>query len=111
MSELLVSERDLTRQVSDLARLFGWRRYHAWLSKHSPAGFPDEVLLRGGRLAVLELKSERGRLTPTQEEWLEAFRRFGGMVNGLVPLGVREPRVDVELVRPSDFDRLAELLR
>lgn len=60
MTGLDVSERDLTRQVADLAQLFGWRRYHTWLSKHSPAGYPDETLLRRERLVGLELKSEKG---------------------------------------------------
>ena len=32
--------------VRDLAKLFDWRRYHTWTSIHSPAGFPDEILLR-----------------------------------------------------------------
>jgi hypothetical protein len=69
MSAVTVSERDLSGFVADCARLFGWRRYHTWLSRRSPAGFPDEVLVRPPRLVFAELKSDRGRLTPEQGAW------------------------------------------
>lgn len=97
MSVLEVSERDLTRQVAELAVLFGWRRYHTWLARHSPAGFPDETLVRGERLIFAELKSEKGKLTPAQVEWLRALRQ------------VRT--VEVYEWRPSDLEQLAGRLR
>jgi hypothetical protein len=53
----------------------GWRRYHTWLAKHSPAGFPDEVLVRPPRLVFAELKAEAGRLKPDHESDLEMLRR------------------------------------
>jgi hypothetical protein len=96
MSEA-VAERELTGYVADLAHLFGWRRYHTWLSRHSPAGFPDEVLVRGARLIVAELKSERGKVSAAQVEWLDAL----GQV----------PGVETYVWRPSDMDRIAEVLR
>ena len=92
-----VSERELTAYVRDVARVLGWRRYHTWLSKHSPAGFPDEVLVRSGRLIFAELKSERGKLSDEQEAWLEELR------------GV--PAVEVFVWRPADMDAIAEVLR
>jgi hypothetical protein len=61
-----VTERDLAGYLRDVARAFGWRRYHTFLSKHSPAGFPDEVLVRPPRLIFAELKSDHGRLKPEQ---------------------------------------------
>jgi hypothetical protein len=92
-----VSERELTGYVRDVARAFGWRRYHTWLSKHSPAGFPDEVLVRSGRLIFAELKSERGKLSDEQAAWLEELRAV--------------PGVDVYLWRPADMDAIATVLR
>lgn len=92
-----ISERDLTAFVRDVAKAFAWRRYHTWLSKHSPAGFPDEVLLRPPRLVFAELKSERGRLKPEQEAWLEDLRQV--------------PGVEVYQWRPEDMDAIVEVLR
>jgi hypothetical protein len=94
---VIVSEHDLTTYVRDLAKVFGWRRYHTWLAKHSPAGFPDEVLVRPPRLVFAELKSETGKLTPDQEEWLEELRQV--------------PGVEVFVWRPSDMDEIERLLR
>jgi hypothetical protein len=92
-----ITEKDLTAYVRDLAKAFGWRRYHTWLSKHSPAGFPDEVLLRGPRLVVAELKSSRGYITDTQAAWLEAWRQI--------------PCAEVYLWTPSEMDEIARVLR
>jgi hypothetical protein len=97
VTEQAVSERDLTAYVRDLAQLFGYRRYHTWLAKHSPAGFPDEVLVRGSRLIFAELKSERGKVSPEQEAWLEALRHVAG--------------VEVYVWRPIDMDAIPGILR
>jgi hypothetical protein len=94
---VVISERDLTAYVGDVAKAIGWRRYHTWLSKHSPAGFPDEVLLRPSRLVFAELKSERGKLSAEQEAWLEDL----GQV----------PGVEVYQCRPEDMDAIVEALR
>jgi len=95
MTSATISERDLTSFVRDVARAFGWRRYHTFLSKHSPAGFPDEVLLRPPRLIFAELKSERGKFKPEQLEWLSDLRAV--------------PGVEVYSWKPSDMDAIAEV--
>ncbi len=59
-----VSERAFRQQVIDLCHYTGWRYYFTWTSMHSPAGFPDLILVRGVELIAAELKSERGRLSP-----------------------------------------------
>jgi VRR-NUC domain len=92
-----VTERDLTGYIRDVARAFGWRRYHTWISKNSAAGFPDEVLVRGERLILAELKTERGRLSAEQDAWLEDLRRV--------------PGVEVYVWRPSQMCEIAQVLR
>jgi hypothetical protein len=67
VSVAAVSERDLTGYVRDVARAFGWRRYHTWISKHSAAGFPDEVLVRGERLLFAELTREKAKLAASRK--------------------------------------------
>lgn len=85
-----VTERQFQAQVERYARLCGWLVYHTAFSVRSPSGFPDLVCVRDGRLAIAELKSAAGRLTPAQEDWLAAF--------GAVP------GVTVRVWRPTDED-------
>ena len=70
-----ISEKAFESQVKHLAKLFGWRYYHTWRSIHSPAGFPDTVMVRPPRLIFAELKSEKGKLTPEQEAWIEDLKK------------------------------------
>jgi hypothetical protein len=92
-----MTERDLERYVADVAKAFGWKRYHTWLSKHSAAGFPDELLVRAPRLVVAELKSERGKLTAEQASWLAELAQV--------------PGVEAYLWRPADMDAIERTLR
>ena len=94
-----ITEAQFERQVKDLAKLFGWKYNHAWLSIHSPAGFPDCVLVNTElqRTIFAELKSETGQPSPEQYDWLAA----------LVDAGNKE----VYLWRPSDFEEVAAILR
>lgn len=92
-----LTEKQFTAQVKDLATLFGWLRYHTWVSIHSPAGFPDEVLVRRDRLVFAELKAEKGKVSERQQVWLDALGEV--------------PGVEVHVWRPSDWDRICEVLR
>jgi hypothetical protein len=90
----LLTEREWSEQVADLARLAGWRRYHTFNSKKSHSGFPDETLVRD-RVVFLELKTEQGRPSPAQREWLTDLIRAGA---------------EVYVVRPRDLQELAYVL-
>lgn len=72
-----MTEDDLEAAVEQLARTFRWLAYHTRRSDRSPEGFPDLVMLRGGRLVVRELKIGRNQPTPKQREWLAAFEAAG----------------------------------
>jgi hypothetical protein len=92
----LTSEKTLLEQVRQLARMLGWRTYHPHLSKWSERGWPDVVLCRPPRVMFLELKSETGKVSAEQAEWIEALRACG---------------LDARIVRPSGFDELVGALR
>ena len=102
-----VSEKDFLEQVIDLAHIFGWRVAHfrpartekGWRTAVSAdgAGFPDICMVRSSRVVYAELKSEKGKIGDAQIEWLEALQGTG--------------KVEVEIWRPSDFDRITEVLR
>lgn len=100
------SEAEFTSQVLQLARLRGWRTLHlrpartahGWRTavQGDGAGWPDLVLVRGGRLVVAELKVGRGRLSPSQTDWLDAFRLV--------------PGVEVHVWYPRDFPEIERVL-
>lgn len=103
MDKIAITEKDFQGQIKDLAKLFGWLYYHTWRSIHSPAGFPDCVMIRGGRLIFAELKSEKGKLSEKQEEWITAMRlgqKFATM-----------PNWEVYVWRPSQIEEIIEILR
>lgn len=70
------SEKEWQWRVRNFAESRGWRCYHTWLSVRSDIGFPDLVLVRGA-VIFAELKTERGKVTAAQQEWLDALRAAG----------------------------------
>lgn len=98
------SETEFQREVIKIAKSLGWYVYHALpgqgRNRHltlfiGKRGFPDLVLCRPPRLIFAELKSERGKPSTDQMEWLDALRACG---------------VEVYLWRPSDLETVADVL-
>jgi hypothetical protein len=95
--KIKVTERDLREQVRDLCNLTGWKMYFSWTSIHSPRGFPDLVLANPEKQRVIfaELKSEKGKVTPEQQEWLDVLKQCGA---------------EVFVWHPEDFEEIVRLL-
>lgn len=102
----MVSERMLQQQIIQIATLYHWLVFHDFDSRRNAPGFPDLVLCKQANgnvaqglhkqgLLFVELKSERGRLRPEQEIWIEALRSAGQ---------------EVYVWRPSDLDAAIERL-
>ena len=90
-----VLEKDWQRTVVDLAKQLGWKRiYHTFDSRRSTHGFPDLVICRD-RVIYLELKREKGKLSPEQVTWLRALWAAGA---------------EAYVVRPSQAEALASML-
>lgn len=94
MTAPTLSERDWQGQVLDLAKLQGWAWYHTHDSRRSPAGFPDLVLCRD-RLILAELKTDSGRLTRDQRQWLARLADAGA---------------EAYVWRPRDFEEVRSAL-
>lgn len=105
---LKVSEKEWQQTVIDYAQRRGWRVAHFRTSRTGSggyatavqadgAGYPDLSMVRGPRLAFVELKAEKGRLAPAQRAWLDALRQVDG--------------AEVYVWRPSDWDVLRRILR
>ena len=101
-----ISEQAFSEQVYDLAARNKWRTYHArpgqtgggkWATQmQGDVGFPDWVLVRGDRLIFAELKTDTGKVTDGQIEWLAVLNEV--------------EQVTAQLWRPHDFDTIADLL-
>lgn len=110
-----ITEAEFQQQVIDLAEVYGWLAYHTHDSRHSNPGFPDLVLVKGRALIFAELKTEKGRVRPEQQVWLDALERVCDDLTleafraraGALPSG---SLVLVELWRPSMFDRIRSTL-
>lgn len=74
-----VSEKDWQQQVLDLLGYNGWKTMHVFDSRRSVPGWPDVFALhpRSGDRLVAELKTEKGKATPAQLEWLAWFEVCG----------------------------------
>ena len=85
-------------QVVMAARLCGWKRiYHPWTSIHSASGWPDLFMVRGKRAIAAELKTEKGRVSPLQQGWIDDL----GQV----------PGIEAFVWRPADWETIVEVLR
>lgn len=85
-------EKAFQADVVKLAKRNGWRCFHVTNPLKSAPGWPDLVLV-GPRVLFRELKTETGRVSPAQEEWLADLTAAG---------------VDAGVWKPSDW---AEILR
>lgn len=112
------SEDDFQLAVVQIATYNGWRHYHTHDSRHSVAGFPDEIFVRPPRLLVVELKAEDGRVSVEQAAWIGAFTAVGASVRYVVDLvhehrlaeGLQEPTVETYVWRPSDWPEIERIL-
>ncbi len=72
--EFRQTEKAFMASVIRYATLMGWKTYHTHDSRRSAPGFPDLVCVRRPRIVWAELKSERGRLTDAQKDWIADLR-------------------------------------
>ena len=102
------SEADLDSWLEDCLTLNGWTWKHdrpartkdSWRTAISgKKGFPDYPAARerDHRFILIETKSEDGKLSPDQQEWREILEKI--------------PGIEYYLVRPSDRERIEEVLR
>jgi hypothetical protein len=95
-----MTEAALQARVLGHARATGWLAYHTHDSRRSQPGFPDLVLVseRRGRVLFRELKTERGRLSEPQQQWLRALTAAGEDAGVWRPADLLSDRVLNELI-------------
>ena len=93
----LISEKAFQQSVIGLAHDYGFELvYHTHDSRRSVPGFPDLVIVGHGRCIFAELKTERGRLSEAQKEWLASLEECAG--------------VESFVWKPSDWDEIHAVL-
>lgn len=90
----VMTEREFQDKVLKYAQYLGLLCYHTHDSRRSQAGFPDLVIV-GKRTIFAELKSERGKLSNPQREWL---------------LRLRDSGQEVYVWRPDDWPTVQDVL-
>ena len=79
------SEAVLLAAVMDGLRKCGWLAIHHWTSRYSEKGYPDVAGVRlkadgTAEMIFVETKTEKGKVTPEQQAWLEALAKVPGVV-------------------------------
>lgn len=83
-----IGEADFQETCEAVARSYGWTVFHSNDSRRSDAGLPDLVMfsrpLEDGHrvLALIELKTNKGKPTAVQEQWLLGLRETDHLVTG-----------------------------
>lgn len=96
-----VPERGFQAMIVDLLDTLGYaschtyplRTEHGWRTGTTAKGWPDLVALRGEFVVAIEVKSDTGRATSQQLDWLRRFAELGCGRAWLV-----SPRLDVQLL-------------
>lgn len=76
-------------------RVGGGERYVTPYNREA-AGWPDILAIRGPRILAAELKTETGKLSDKQQQWLGWWEEAGA---------------EVWVVRPSTWERFSEAVR
>jgi hypothetical protein len=112
--EFKQTEAQFQDAVANLAKLLGWRRAHfrsglAAKGYRTPvqydgAGYPDLTLVRPPRVVFAEMKSQTGRLSETQREWLADLAACPGIESYVWRPG---DWFDIELILARDPEQLS----
>lgn len=77
-------EKDFQAAVETLLRRFGWKYFHmpGAAAIGNPRGWPDLIAFgHGGRMLLIELKAEKGKLSQLQTWTFDALNTLGHTVH------------------------------
>lgn len=107
MGRVLLTEKELERAIAEMARFLGFMVFHARPAQTSKGwrtpvaydgkGYPDLTLVGNGRVVFLEVKSDKGKLSPDQEGWKRHIIQAGAEYFLLTPQSWTSGEVDTIL--------------
>ena len=90
-----LTEKEITYDIRQWLRYKGIFHWKVWQGPLSKNGVSDILgILPGGRLLAVEVKTNRGRVSPLQQLFLDAINRKGGLA--FVARSVDEVRMEVD---------------
>lgn len=92
-----MNEKQLQSAIVTLCRLRRCQVYHSFLSIKSEPGFPDLVIAREGLLLFREIKTDRGKVTEAQAQWLQLLRSAGADASVWREADLKSGRIAAEL--------------
>ena len=95
-----INEKAFQTIVIATARECGWMVYHTYDSRKSEPGFPDLCMVKDGIVMFVELKTDKGKATTAQRNWIKQFIRHQH----------RCQRFIVEIWRPKTWEEKKKLL-
>jgi hypothetical protein len=122
-----ITEEDFKANIIELATTLGWKVHHdrpaldprqgfEWRTAlEGDAGFPDLVLAKAGRIIFAELKTELGKTSSLQAEWLEHLAGIhwppaSSSSTTITIEGEALTELTIAVWRPSDIQDIAKLL-
>jgi len=100
------SEKDFSSAIEDLLDILGYkwchfrpaRTEHGWrtaLSGHK--GMLDYIAVKDGRFLVFELKSDTGKVSSEQQDWIDKLKNCKG--------------IECYVWRPADWNELVRIMQ
>lgn len=110
-------EKEFQKAVIDLAKFRGWRVHHTRTvqvdGRHftplvGDRGFPDLVMVHPRKGCIfVELKTDKGRLSEHQVDWLNQLEKAGMEVHVWRPINWAAIRIRLESP-PTEFSSLSD---
>jgi hypothetical protein len=108
-----MTERELQEAVIELAHVYGWKIAHFRPAMNARGdwrtpvaadgkGFPDLVMVSAHALLFVELKSDKGKVTPEQLDWINRLMHKSHEWDKNTT-GVNEYMLGTDVWRPSDW--------
>ena len=118
---MTVSEKDFSRQVEDLLKIYHWQWIHirpARVLRHGREiyetpysghkGFLDYLCLRPPRIVVFELKNEQAEMTTDQQEWFLLWEQCQRTII-IQPLKIKGNTVNMKFSGKTEILTLPEV--